>query len=87
MSIFEKLFPSLEGNLPFHLPTLNWEVNGSIGEASEIAQYVVIEDNVQIGKNCLIRSHVLLRSGTVIGDNCVIGHGTEIKNMAFFIFH
>lgn len=80
MPNYQSIFPSFSEHLPFSLPSLEWETKEGIGEGTEIGQFVVIEENVQIGKNCLIRSHVLLRRGTIIGDNCVIGHGTEIKN-------
>jgi len=80
MSFFASLYPSFNQQFPFQLPSLDWEVLDGTGEETEIGEFVVIEEGVQIGKNCLIRSHVLLRKGTVIGDNCVIGHGSEIKN-------
>lgn len=50
----------------------------SIGDGTQLGEFVVIESGVEIGPNCDIGHHVVIHAGTVIGDNVRIDAGAVI---------
>jgi UDP-2-acetamido-3-amino-2,3-dideoxy-glucuronate N-acetyltransferase len=52
--------------------------NAILGPGTELGQFVVIEQDVQIGSNCRIGHHVVIHAGTIIGDNVRIDAHTVL---------
>ena len=52
----------------------------SIGEGTDIWQYVIVLENADIGKNCNINAHCFIEGDVVIGDNVTLKCGIYIWN-------
>ncbi|WPU65825.1 acyltransferase [Peredibacter starrii] len=50
----------------------------SIGETTNIWQYVVVLKGAKIGENCNVCSHCFIENDVVIGDNVTIKNGVQI---------
>ena len=54
--------------------------NVTIGEGTQIGEYVVISHNVKIGKNCRILYHVSICKDAVIGNNVFLAPKVTFLN-------
>jgi UDP-3-O-[3-hydroxymyristoyl] glucosamine N-acyltransferase len=58
-----------------------------IPKSCNIADGVVIEDNVVLGKNCDIQANVVIKSGSVLGDGVTIDSGSVIGANPFWDYY
>lgn len=52
----------------------------TIGDASIICCYAVIEAGAQLGRHCLVGDHAAVREGAILGIDVAIGFSSQVKH-------